>query len=99
RQVRFECSSHGGPNIRREPSEVFGGFRGEDDGERHSGQIIAIFFDPSNTGWTVCPEPKLVHAGEMQATEERGLRAITAYFCAKGRPERFEHPPLRFVVW
>lgn len=37
----LERSPHGSPNIRRQPPEIFDGFGGEDDGEGHSGQIIA----------------------------------------------------------
>src|SRR5712692_3082391 len=47
-QMRFERSPHGRPNVGRQPSEVFDGFGGENDGERHSGQIIARFAGASN---------------------------------------------------
>ena len=36
-QMRFKRAPHGGPNVRPEPSEVYDGFGGEDDGEGHSG--------------------------------------------------------------
>src|SRR6266849_2317692 len=49
-QVRFERSPHGRPNVGRQPPEVFDGFGGENDGEGHSGQIIAKFPGASNAG-------------------------------------------------
>jgi hypothetical protein len=41
--MRFECTQHRRPNVCRELPQVFDGFGGEDDGEGHSGQIIARF--------------------------------------------------------
>jgi len=41
--MRFERRSDSGTNIRPEPSEIIGRFRGEYDGIGHSGQNIASF--------------------------------------------------------
>jgi hypothetical protein len=47
-QMRFGRAPHGRPNIRRQPPEVFDSFGGKDDGEGHSGQIIARLAGSSN---------------------------------------------------
>src|SRR5208282_4299425 len=42
-EMRFERTSHRSSNVRLQPPEVFDGFRGENNGERHSGYNIARF--------------------------------------------------------
>lgn len=46
--MRLKRSPYHCPNIRRQPPEVFNGFRSKYDGERHSGQIIARIPSASN---------------------------------------------------
>jgi hypothetical protein len=40
-QMGFKGAPHSRQNIRPQPPEVFDGFRGENDSEAHSGQIVA----------------------------------------------------------
>jgi hypothetical protein len=42
-EMGFERGSHGGPNVRLQALKIVDSFWGEDDVERHSGQIVARF--------------------------------------------------------